>query len=420
MTPKNLIRNFSIIAHVDHGKSTLADRLLEYTGAVSEREKKDQILDTMDLERERGITIKAQAVRLHYKADDGVTYLLNLIDTPGHVDFSYEVSRSLAACEGAVLVVDASQGVEAQTLANVYMAVDNDLELVPVLNKIDLPRARPDEIKKEIEEIIGIDTSEAVLASAKMGIGTHELLESIVRHVPPPGGDAEAPLKALIFDCSYDNYLGVTVLVRVMDGVLVRGRKVRFMATGKEYEVQRIGALTPAPTELPELGPGEVGFFSASIKDVRDTRIGDTVTEADRPATEPLPGFTEAQAMVFSGLYPTDSSDYESLKEALSKLILNDASLHYEPETSQALGFGFRCGFLGLLHMEIVQERLEREFNLNLISTAPTVKYQAFRTDGTVVTVENPAALPPPAVLDHIEEPYVLATMHLPDTTWAM
>ncbi len=415
MTLQSHIRNFCIIAHVDHGKSTLADRLLEYTGTVSEREKKDQILDTMELERERGITIKAQAVRLNYMADDGKTYLLNLIDTPGHVDFSYEVSRSLAACEGAILVVDASQGVEAQTLANVYLALDNNLELVPVLNKIDLPRARPAEIKEEIEDIIGLDASDAVLASAKMNVGTREVLEAVVHKVPPPTGDAANPLTALIFDSFYDNYLGVTVLVRVFDGSVKKGQKVLFMATQKVYEVQRVGVFTPSMLETEELMPGHVGFFTASVKDVRDTRIGDTVTWAENPATAPLPGFTEVQPMVYSGLYPSDSADYSDLKEALAKLSLNDASLRYEPETSQALGFGFRCGFLGLLHMEIVQERLEREFNLDLITTAPTVKYRAVKTDGEVMTVENPAYLPPAGVLAFIEEPVVLANIHMPD-----
>ncbi|PLX45673.1 MAG: elongation factor 4 [Deltaproteobacteria bacterium] len=415
MIPLERIRNFSIIAHIDHGKSTLADRLLEYTGAVTERDKKDQFLDKMELERERGITIKAQAVRLTYKADDGHEYLLNLIDTPGHVDFSYEVSRSLAACEGAVLVVDASQGVEAQTLANVYLAVDNNLELVPVLNKIDLPRARPDEIRQEIEDIIGIDASEAVLASAKMGTGTHELLESIIKVVPPPQGKTEDPLQALIFDCSYDNYLGVIVLIRVFNGEIKKGTRIRFMSIDKEYEVAKVGVFSPMMKDVKSLGPGEVGFFTASIKDVKDTRIGDTVTYADRPAEKPLPGFSEVQPMVFSGLYPTESGDYEDLKEALSKLVLNDASLRYEPETSQALGFGFRCGFLGLLHMEIVQERLEREFDLDLITTAPTVRYRAHKTDGTIVELDNPAHLPPSNRLDHIEEPFVLTTMHMPD-----
>ncbi len=416
MTPRERIRNFSIIAHVDHGKSTLADRILEYTGAITEREKRDQYLDTLDIERERGITVKAQTVRLEYRAQDGNTYILNLIDTPGHVDFTYEVSRSLAACEGAVLVVDASQGVEAQTLANVYLAVENDLEVVPVLNKIDLDRARPDEIKAEIEDVIGLDASDAVLASAKLGIGTEEVLEAVVQRIPPPQGDPEAPLRALIFDSWYDTYQGVVALVRVFDGTVRRGERIRFMATGKEFEVQRLGVFTPAARETQELGPGEVGFLIAGVKDVRDTKIGDTVTHAEHPAQEPLPGFQEVRPMVFSGLYPQESDDYEALKEALEKLRLNDASLHFEPEVSQALGFGFRCGFLGLLHMEIVQERLEREFGLDLITTAPTVRYRAVKKNGEVVEVENPASLPDGAVLDHIEEPFVLATIHVPDT----
>ncbi|MBE0618776.1 MAG: elongation factor 4 [Proteobacteria bacterium] len=415
MTDTDRIRNFSIIAHVDHGKSTLADRLLEHTGAISDREKKDQFLDTMDIERERGITIKAQSVRLEYRARDGQDYVLNLIDTPGHVDFSYEVSRSLAACEGAVLVVDAGQGVEAQTLANVYLAVDNDLEIVPVLNKIDLDRARPEEVRREIEELIGIDASGAIPVSAKMGIGTEEVLEAVVRNIPPPRGDPASPLRALIFDCFYDPYQGVVVLIRVVDGVLRKGVPIRFMATETEFEVHRVGVFRPAMVVTAELGPGEVGFLTAGIKDVRDTKIGDTVTGAERPAAEPLPGFFEARSMVFSGLYPADSGQYEALKEALGKLALNDSSLHYEPEVSQALGFGFRCGFLGLLHMEIVQERLEREFDLDLITTAPTVKYRAVKTDGQVIEVENPAALPHGAVLDHIEEPFVRAVIHVPD-----
>jgi len=415
MIPTQRIRNFSIIAHVDHGKSTLADRLLEHTGAITDRERKDQFLDTMDLERERGITIKAQTVRLLYKARDGEEYILNLIDTPGHVDFSYEVSRSLAACEGAVLVVDASQGVEAQTLANVYLAVDNNLEIVPVLNKVDLDRARPEEVRREIEEIIGIDASGAILASAKLGLGTEEVLEAVVRAIPPPRGSADAPLRALVFDSWYDVYQGVVVLVRVVDGVLRKGGPIRFLATGREFEIHRVGVFRPNIVEVQELGPGEVGFLTAGVKDVRDTKIGDTVTDALRPATEALPGFFEARPMVFSGLYPAESGQYEALKEALGKLTLNDSSLHYEPEVSQALGFGFRCGFLGLLHMEIVQERLEREFGLDLITTAPTVKYRAVKTNGQVVELENPAALPPGAVLDHIEEPVVRATIHVPD-----
>ncbi len=416
MTPRERIRNFSIIAHVDHGKSTLADRILEYTGAITEREKRDQYLDTLDIERERGITVKAQTVRLEYRARDGNTYVLNLIDTPGHVDFTYEVSRSLAACEGAVLVVDASQGVEAQTLANVYLAVENDLEIVPVLNKIDLDRARPEEIRAEIEEVIGLDGSDAILASAKLGIGTEEVLEAVVQRIPPPQGDPGSPLRALIFDSWYDTYQGVVALVRVFDGTVRRGDRIRFMATGKAFEVQRLGVFTPAARETQELGPGEVGFLIAGVKDVRDTKIGDTITHAERPARAPLPGFQEVRPMVFSGLYPQESDDYEALKEALEKLRLNDASLQFEPEVSQALGFGFRCGFLGLLHMEIVQERLEREFGLDLITTAPTVRYRAVKKDGEVVEVENPASLPDGAVLDHIEEPFVLATIHVPDT----
>ena len=416
MTPRERIRNFSIIAHVDHGKSTLADRILEHTGAITEREKRDQYLDTLDIERERGITVKAQTVRLEYRAQDGNTYILNLIDTPGHVDFTYEVSRSLAACEGAVLVVDASQGVEAQTLANVYLAVENDLEIVPVLNKIDLDRARPDEIKAEIEEVIGLDASDAILASAKLGIGTEEVLDAVVQRIPPPQGDPGSPLRALIFDSWYDTYQGVVALVRVFDGTVRKGERIRFMATGKEFEVQRLGVFTPAARETQELGPGEVGFLIAGVKDVRDTKIGDTITHAEHPAQEPLPGFQEVRPMVFSGLYPQESDDYEALKEALEKLRLNDASLHFEPEVSQALGFGFRCGFLGLLHMEIVQERLEREFGLDLITTAPTVRYRAVTKNGEVLEVENPASLPDGTVLDHIEEPFVLATIHVPDT----
>ncbi len=416
MTAQDRIRNFSIIAHVDHGKSTLADRLLEHTGAISERERKDQFLDTLEIERERGITIKAQSVRLEYRARDGETYTLNLIDTPGHVDFSYEVSRSLAACEGAVLVVDASQGVEAQTLANVYLAVDNDLEIVPVLNKIDLERARPEEVRAEIEDVIGIDASDAILASAKLGTGTEEILEAVVQRIPPPRGRPEGPLRALIFDSWYDPYQGVVALVRVVDGVLRKGERIRFMSTGKEFELQRVGVFRPAPQEVEALGPGEVGFAIAGVKDVRDTKIGDTITGAERPAPEPLPGFQEVRPMVFSGLYPQESADYGALKDALEKLRLNDASFRFEPEVSQALGFGFRCGFLGLLHMEIIQERLEREFGLSLITTAPTVRYRAVTKAGETVEVENPASLPDAAVLDHIEEPFVLATIHVPDT----
>ncbi|WP_025324279.1 translation elongation factor 4 [Deferrisoma camini] len=415
MTPQERIRNFSIIAHVDHGKSTLADRLMERTGAVSQREVREQMLDTLEIERERGITIKAQTVRLSYRASDGETYVLNLIDTPGHVDFSYEVSRSLAACEGAVLVVDASQGVEAQTLANVYLAVENDLEIVPVLNKIDLERARPDEIKAEIEEVIGLDASDAILASAKKGIGTDEVLEAIVRRIPPPRGEPGGALRALIFDSWYDAYQGVVALVRVVDGRIARGSRIRFMATGREYDVLKVGVFAPQARETEALAAGEVGFVIAGVKEVREVKIGDTITEAHRPATDPLPGFKEVRPMVFSGLYPQDSADYDSLKDALEKLRLNDASFRFEPEVSQALGFGFRCGFLGLLHMEIVQERLEREFGLDLITTAPTVRYRAVQTDGTVTEVENPASLPPANRLARIEEPFVLATIHVPD-----
>lgn len=414
VTDINRIRNFSIIAHIDHGKSTLSDRLLEYTGTVTQREKMDQILDKMELERERGITIKAQTARLSYKADDGKTYILNLIDTPGHVDFSYEVSRSLSACEGALLIVDASQGVEAQTLAHLYTAVDVGLEIFPVLNKIDLPSADPERIKEEIEEILGLDTSEAVLASAKEGKGIKETLEAIVKHVPPPKGDPEAPLKALVFDSWYDTYQGVVVQIRVLDGFVRPGTVIRFMATGKEFEVDNVGVFTPAPKQVKELGPGEVGFVVAGIKEVRDTNVGDTITDAKRPTKEPLPGYKAAKSMVFAGLYPVDSSQYENLKEAMVKLRLNDSSFTFEPETSLALGFGFRCGFLGLFHMEIIQERLEREYNLDLITTAPTVIYRVTRTDGKIVMVDNPSNLPPPQHIEKIEEPFIKATLHMP------
>ncbi len=412
--PQEKIRNFSIIAHVDHGKSTLADRLLERTGMVSEREMREQFLDRLDLERERGITIKAQAVRLYYRAKDGELYQLNLIDTPGHVDFSYEVSRSLAACEGALLVVDASQGVEAQTLANVYLALENDLEIIPVLNKIDLPQADPERVKKEIEEIIGLDASEAILASAKMGIGTEEILEAIVRKIPPPKGDREAPLKALIFDSWYDPYLGVVVLIRMVDGKLYPGQRIRLMSTGKEFEVTKVGVFAPNPTEVDMLVAGEVGFFAAGIKEVRDTKIGDTVTEATRPAREPLPGFREVKPMVFCGLFPVESEQYDELREAVEKLWLNDPAFSYEPENSAALGFGFRCGFQGLLHMEIIQERLEREFNLRLISTAPSVRYRVELTDGQIVEVENPALWPPREKIARVFEPYIRAEIYTP------
>lgn len=412
---QQMIRNFSIIAHIDHGKSTLADRLLEQTGALSEREKQDQYLDTMDLERERGITIKLQSVRLPFKAKDGEEYILNLIDTPGHVDFTYEVSRSLAACEGALLVVDAAQGVEAQTLANVYLALDNDLEILPVINKIDLPSAEPDRVRQEVEELIGLDASDAVLASAKEGIGTREILERIVEKVPPPEGDPDAPLKALIYDSVYDAYKGAISYIRVVDGVIRKGMKVRMMSTGKEFEVTEVGVFTPKPVSRDELNVGEVGFMVASIKNVKDTRVGDTITDANRPAPAPLPGYRRINPMVFCGMYPVDSGDYEDLKEALEKLELNDASLRYEPETSGALGFGFRCGFLGLLHMEIIQERIEREYNIPLITTAPSVVYHVHTTDGTMLEIENPTHMPPQQKVDHVEEPYVKASIMVPN-----
>ena len=401
--PVSRIRNFSIIAHIDHGKSTLADRLLEATGAVQKREMKEQFLDSMDLERERGITIKLQAARMNYKADDGEEYVLNLIDTPGHVDFSYEVSRSLAACEGALLVVDASQGVEAQTLANVYLALENNLEIIPVLNKIDLPGAEPEKIKSEIEEIIGLDCSGAVLASAKEGVGIHEILESIVRLVPPPQDTVDQKLRALIFDSYYDSYRGVVVYFRVMDGRLKKGDRVHLMASEKEYEVDEIGVLSPTQIPVDELHAGEVGYFSAAIKAVEDARVGDTITLANRQAEQALPGYTEAKPMVFCGLFPTDSDEYPNLKEALEKLKLNDAALSYEPETSSAMGFGFRCGFLGLLHMEIVQERLEREYDLDLIVTSPSVVYQVTTQKGEVMMIDNPSRLPEPNHMEKIE-----------------
>jgi GTP-binding protein LepA len=409
-----LIRNFSIVAHVDHGKSTLADRLLESTGALSSREMEAQVLDQMDLERERGITIKAHAVRLRYRAKDGQTYVLNLIDTPGHVDFSYEVSHSPAACEGALLVVDAAQGVEAQTVANAYLALEHDLTLVPIINKIDLPNADPERVETQLREVIGLDADDVILASAKAGIGTEEILEAIVNELPPPTGRAEEPLKALIVDSWFDSYQGVIVLIRVFTGTVRRGMRVRLMATEKECEVTGLGVFTPKPYAVDELTAGEVGFLMAGLKQVSDTRVGDTITAADRPADAPLPGYKEVKPMVFCGLYPADDSSYEDLRDALEKLRLNDSAFTFEPETSLALGFGFRCGFLGLLHMEIVQERLEREFDLTLISTAPTVVYRVTKTDGTVISVDNPAKLPPPQVIATIEEPYILGTILTP------
>src|SRR5215467_2901390 len=408
------IRNFSIIAHIDHGKSTLADRFLEQTGALQLREMSAQVLDSMDLERERGITIKAHAVRLRYTAADGEDYILNLIDTPGHVDFSYEVTRSLAACEGALLLVDASQGVEAQTLANAYLAVDNDLEIIPVINKIDLPSAQPEEARRQIQDIIGLDGSGAILASAKTGAGVPEILEAIVDRLPPPTGVPEAPLKALIFDSWFDSYRGVVIVIRVIDGVIRPGMKIRLMAMGQDYEALQLGVFSPKATEVGELGVGEVGFLVANIKNVGDAKIGDTITETARPTLEPFPGFKELKPMVFAGLYPVEGHQYPELRDALEKLRLNDASFFYEPETSAALGFGFRCGFLGLLHMEIVQERLEREFDMDLVTTAPGVLYRVTTTDGEVHEIDSPAKLPDPGRIEKLEEPVITATILTP------
>jgi GTP-binding protein LepA len=415
VTSRDKIRNFSIIAHIDHGKSTLADRILEATGALQAREMQAQFLDKLDLERERGITIKAQTVRLSYKAQDGETYQINLIDTPGHVDFNYEVSKSLSACEGALLVVDASQGVEAQTLANVYLAIENDLEIIPVINKIDLPNANPDRVKEEVESVIGLDTSDALLISAKTGIGIHELLEAIVKRVPPPKrGAINNPLRALVYDSWFDPYVGVVVQARIIDGSLKPGDKIKFLSTDTEYDVYKLGVFTPHAEEVQVLESGQVGYFSAAIKNLRDVRIGDTVTHAKEEGVEPLPGFKEVRPMVFGGLFPVDADDYANLKSALEKLSLNDSAFTFEPETSAALGFGYRCGYLGLLHMEIVQERLEREFQLNLITTAPSVVYKIVLMDGSVVDVDNPTKMPDVVEIQRIEEPIVVATIHCP------
>jgi GTP-binding protein LepA len=415
MTDLSHIRNFAIIAHIDHGKSTLADRLIQRCGALTDREMKDQVLDSMDIERERGITIKAQTVRLNYKARNGETYELNLMDTPGHVDFAYEVSRCLAACEGSLLVVDASQGVEAQTLANVYQAIEHNHEIVPILNKIDLPAAEPERIRAQIEEVIGIDASEAVPISAKTGLGIDEVLEALVTRLPAPKGDREAPLKAALIDSWYDPYLGVIVLVRIHDGVLKPKMKIRMVQTGATHEVERVGIFTPKHVPVPELGPGEVGFITAAIKSVADCQVGDTITEERRPTPTPLPGFKPSVPVVFCGLFPVDAADYERLRDSLAKLRLNDASFQYEPETSAALGFGFRCGFLGLLHLEIIQERLDREFDLNLITTAPSVVYRIFMTDGSLKELHNPADMPDQMRIERIEEPWIRATILVPD-----
>ncbi|GJL92901.1 translation elongation factor 4 [Hyphococcus sp.] len=415
MTPLKNIRNFSIVAHIDHGKSTLADRLIQVTGGLTSREMKEQVLDSMEIERERGITIKAQTVRLKYQAADGETYVLNLIDTPGHVDFTYEVSRSLSACEGALLVVDASQGVEAQTLANVYQAIDVNLEIVPVLNKVDLPAAEPERVKAQIEDVIGIDASEALEISAKTGVGVPAVLEAIVTRLPAPAGDAAAPLKALLVDSWYDPYLGVVVLVRVIDGVLKKGMRIRMMGAKAVYTVDQVGVSTPKKTPVAELGPGEIGYLTAQIKEVADTAVGDTITDDRRPCDKALAGFKPSVPVVFCGIFPVDANDFEDLREAMGKLRLNDASFEFEMETSAALGFGFRCGFLGLLHLEIIRERLEREFNLDLITTAPSVVYDIFLTDGSKIELHNPADLPDPVRIDHMEEPWIKATIMAPD-----
>ena len=414
MPQTHRIRNFSIIAHIDHGKSTLADRLIEKTGTLSKREMEDQILDNMSLERERGITIKDQAVQLDYHAKDGNDYILNLIDTPGHVDFNYEVSRALAACEGVLLVIDATQGIEAQTLANVYLAMEHDLEIIPVINKVDLPSADPDRVIKEVEDVLGIDGSEAILCSAKTGLGIDEVLEAVVNRIPAPQGDDAAPLQALIFDSKFDSYKGVMLYLRVMNGCLKKGMTIRLMATGKVYEVTEVGVFKPALVNVEELGAGMVGFLAASIKNVRDARVGDTITDENHPAAKALPGYRKATPMVYCGLYPVENSDYDNLRDALEKLQLNDASLMFEPETSSALGFGFRCGFLGLLHMDVIKERLEREYNLALITTAPNVIYEVVRTNGDVEMVDNPSLFPPQTVIDHVEEPFVNATIIVP------
>ncbi len=414
-TPTELIRNFSIIAHIDHGKSTLADRLIQTTGALSAREMTEQVLDNMDIEKERGITIKAQTVRLNYKAKDGKTYVLNLMDTPGHVDFAYEVSRSLAACEGSLLVVDASQGVEAQTLANVYQAIDANHEIVPVLNKIDLPAAEPERVKQQIEDVIGLDASDAVEISAKTGLNIEAVLEALVTRLPPPKGDETAPLKAMLVDSWYDSYLGVIILVRVRDGRLRKGQRVRMMSTGAVHTIDQVGTFSPKLTPQSDLGPGEIGYITAAIKTVADCNVGDTITDDRAPATEPLPGFKPSIPVVWCGLYPVDADDFEKLRDSLAKLRLNDASFHYEAETSAALGFGFRCGFLGLLHLEIIQERLSREFDLDLIATAPSVVYRLYKTSGEMMELHNPADMPDGSVLDHIEEPWIRATIMVPD-----